>query len=99
MEPHKLKLQDGGVCSETSNSSAISTRFANPVGDDEVKAIQGAAVPANAQKFTTWALKVWKDWSARVLTVDWLHHLIGLYICSYAQDGSSTDGSASLFWK
>ena len=30
---------DGGVCSESSKASAISTRFANPVGDDEVKAI------------------------------------------------------------
>lgn len=30
-----------------------STRFANPVGDDEGKATHGAAVPANTQKFAT----------------------------------------------
>ena len=62
VEPHcssEQELQDGG---ET--SSAVSTRFANPVGDDEVKAVQESAIPANTQKSTTWAVKVWKDWSA-----------------------------------
>ena len=62
MEPRKLELHNGDACSET--SSAISLRFANPVGDDEVKVIQASAVPANTQKSIMWAVKVWKDWSA-----------------------------------
>ena len=62
MEPRKLELHNGDVCGET--SSAVSSRYANPVGDDKVKAIQASAVPANTQKSTTWAVKEWKDLSA-----------------------------------
>ena len=37
VEPHKLELHNGDACGET--SSTVSSRFANPMGDDEVKAI------------------------------------------------------------
>ena len=52
------------------------------MGDDEVKAVQESAIPANTQKSTTWAVKVWKDWSTNrrlVSPSDWPPHL---FICS-----------------
>ena len=73
-------MNSGDACGET--SSAASSRFANPVSDEEVKALQASAVPVNTQKSTTWAVKVWKDWSANrrlVSPSDWPPHL---FICS-----------------
>ena len=86
VEPRELELQDGVVCSETSNASVISTRFGNPVVNYEVK---GAAVPANTQKSTTWAVKVWSGNHRLASPSDWSPH---------AQDGSSTM-ALQMFWK
>ena len=45
------------------SASATNQRFGNLVGDAEIKAAQEMAVPANTKKNTSWAVKVWKDWS------------------------------------
>lgn len=46
VEPRK---HNGDACGKASSATCISTRFGNPVGDDEVK---GSAVPANTLKST-----------------------------------------------
>lgn len=43
--------------------TAGTERFRSPVTEQEVKAVQKAAVPQNTQKSTNWALSVWKEWS------------------------------------
>ena len=63
-------------------TSAASGRFASPVGDKEIKLAQETSVPTNTKKSTTWAVKVWKDWSSNRRVVspsDWPPHL---FLCS-----------------
>ena len=48
------------------------------MGDAEIKAAQEMSVLANTKKSTSWAVKVWKDWSTHRRTVspnDWPHDL------------------------
>ena len=69
----------------TTGSAAASSsgnRFADPVGESDVKAAQDAAIPINTKKNTTWAVNVWKQWSEHrrsVSPTDWPPHL---FICS-----------------
>ena len=74
VEPRNLELHNGDTC-----GGAIFPSF---MGDDEVKAIQGSAVPTNSQKSTTWAVKVWRDWSANCRQVSQSNWPLHLYICS-----------------
>ena len=39
-------------------------RFAKPISDEQVKAVQESVIPGNIKKSTNWALNVWNEWSA-----------------------------------
>ena len=67
-----------------SASSATYGRFGDLVGEAEIKAAQEMSVPANTKKSTSWAVKVWKDWSTHRHTVspnDWPPHLMICSLC------------------
>ena len=42
--------------------ASMSSRFATPVSDQELKDAQEASVPANTRKQTSWSVNVWKAW-------------------------------------
>ncbi len=40
------------------------SRFATPVSDSELQEAKLSSVPKNTDKSTSWAVNIWKEWSA-----------------------------------
>ena len=87
-DPDEIQVEPDSCTNEHESNggegetSAASGRFASPVGDKEIKLAQETSVPTNTKKSTTWAVKVWKDWSSNRRVVspsDWPPHL---FLCS-----------------
>ena len=56
-----------------------SSRFAKPISDEEMQNLKKRAIPANTQKSTSFAVNVWKEWSAhrrQMNLSDWPAHLL-----------------------
>ena len=56
-----------------------SSRFAKPISDEEMQNLRKRAIPANTQKSTSFAVNVWKEWSAcrwKMNSSDWPEHLL-----------------------
>ena len=56
-----------------------SSRFAKPFSDKEIQNLRKRAIPANTQKSTSFAVNVWKEWSAcrrKMNLSDWPAHLL-----------------------
>ena len=56
-----------------------SSRFAKPFSDEEIQNLRKRAIPAKTQKSTSFAVNVWKEWSAcrrKMNLSDWPAHLL-----------------------
>ena len=61
------------------SQSSSSTRFVKPVSNEQLNSLKKSAIPANTQKSTSWAVNIWKEWSAyrrKENPADWPAHLL-----------------------
>ena len=83
--PDEIQVEPDSCTNEHEShgeTSAVSGRFASPVGYKEIKLAQKTSVPTNTKKSTTWAVNIWKDWNSNCRDVspsDWPPHLL---LCS-----------------
>ena len=64
------------MCSQQPGGSS---QFAKPISDEEIQSLRKSAIPQNTQKSTSFAVNVWKEWSAHRRMAnpsDWPAHLL-----------------------
>ncbi len=68
LEPHP-QYQLLSSTHQESSIAVSSNRFTAPTTDADVQAVQSSAVPKNTSKSTSWAVNIWKEWTAHRRTV------------------------------
>lgn len=63
LEPHP-QYQLLSSTHQESSIAVSSNRFTAPTTDADVQAVQSSAVPKNTSKSTSWAVNIWKEWTA-----------------------------------